>query len=199
MKLAVFFDRDGVINELIFNPQHGTVDSPMLPSEVKLVYGIGGLIKGVKALGFTTIICSNQPAVALDKTSLKNLEAITKEIKRQLKAQGGVIDYQYYCLHHPYAKVKKYKLSCDCRKPRIGLFLKAAKEHDIDLSNSWVIGDGVNDVVAGNKTGCKNILLANTESMENLRLIQQQLGDIKPDFIIKRLPEAIKIIKKFVK
>lgn len=195
MKKAVFFDRDGVINELVYDPEHGVVDSPMVPTEVKLVYGIEKLIKGIKDMGFMIIICSNQPIVALGKTTLKNFEAINEAIKKQLKAKGAILDYEYYCMHHPFAKIKKYKLDCKCRKPKIDLLLRAAKDHDIDLKNSWMIGDGVDDVIAGKKAGCKTILLANINSTENLRIIEKQLGKIKPDFIIKKLPEAIEIIK----
>ncbi len=196
MKCAVFLDRDGVINELVYDSQHGTVDSPMFPSQVKLMYGIDELIKDINKTGFISIICSNQPAVALGKTTLKNFKAVTEEIKTQLKAKGASIDYEYHCLHHPFAKIKKYKIVCECRKPKTSLFLKAASEHHIDLKDSWMIGDGVDDIKAGKKAGCKTILLANINATENLRIIENQLGSINPDFIVKNLLEALKIIKE---
>lgn len=196
MKRTVFFDRDGTINELVYNKEKGTVDSPMVPSQVKLVYGIDELIRSVKNQGLTTIICSNQPSVGLGKTTLKNFNDINNKIKFLLKKSGAIIDYEYYCMHHPFAKIKKYQQKCRCKKPKIGLLLKAAKEHNIDLKTSWMIGDGIDDVIAGKKAGCKTILLANISSTENFRIIEQQLNNFKPDFIIKKLPEAIKIIQK---
>ncbi len=195
MKKAIFLDRDGVINELIFFAEHGIVDSPLVSSQVKLVYGVDELITGVARLGFIIIVCSNQPAVGLGKITLRNLNSITEKISSLLKGKSAVIDKFYYCMHHPFAKLKKFKVECDCRKPKTGLFLKAAKEFDIDLSKSWVIGDGVDDIKAGKQLGCNTILLANIKSAENLRIIEQQLGSVKPDFMIKKLSQAIKIIK----
>lgn len=199
MNRAVFFDRDGVINELVYEPESGIVDSPLKASQVSLVYGIVKLIKAVKDLGFITVVCSNQPSVGLGKTTLKNFNAIRSKIKFLLKTQGAQLDLKYYCMHHPFAKIKKYKVSCNCRKPKIGLLKKAVKEHNIDLSKSWMIGDGVEDVIAGKNAGCKTILLANINSTENLRIIERQLGKIKPDFIIKKIPDSIEIIKKNLK
>ena len=72
----------------------------------------------------------------------------------------------YYCPHYPDGKIQKYKIECDCRKPKPGLILQAAREHDIDLSNSWMIGDILNDVEAGNRAGCKTILLDNGNETE---------------------------------
>lgn len=196
MKHAVFFDRDGVINELVYDRKHGNVDSPMEPSQVALMYGIVKLIKGVREMGFTTIICSNQPSVGLGKMTLRNFKAVDKNIDLLLKIKGELLNHKYFCLHHPFAKIKKYKVKCDCRKPKAGLFLMASKELNVDLSKSWMIGDGVDDVLSGEKAGCRTILLANIKSTETLRIIEEQLGDVRPDYIIKKLPEALEIIKK---
>lgn len=195
MNRAIFFDRDGVINELVFEKVHGTVDSPLVSSQVNLVYGIAELIKGAKDLGFIIVICSNQPSIGLGKTTLKNFNAINSRIRFLLKKGGAKIDCEYYCMHHPFAKIKKYKLDCKCRKPKIGLLLEAAKDYEIDLNSSWMVGDGVDDIKSGKNAGCKTILLANINSAENLRIIEKQLGSIEPDFIIKKLPDAINIIK----
>lgn len=195
MKRAVFFDRDGTINELVYDKNNGNIDIPILSSQVSLVYGIAELIKAARKMGFKTIICSNQPSVGLGKTSLKNFQVVTDKIHSLLKSEGVILDDQYYCMHHPYAKIIKYKLKCDCRKPKIGLFLKAAEEHNIDLSNSWMVGDGVDDVIAGFKAGCKTILLANLKSSENLRILERELNGIQPNFIVKKLTDATNILK----
>lgn len=195
MSRAVLFDRDGVVNEQIFDQENGTVDSPMVPSQVRLVYGISELIKGVKEMGFITIICSNQPSVGLGKISPENFKKVNKQISTLLKKKGAKLDYWYFCMHHPFAKLKEYKLECVCRKPKPGMLLKAARKHNIDLSSSWMVGDGVNDVLAGKAAGCKVILLANIESVANLKILEDQLNGIKPDFVIKKLPDAIKVIR----
>lgn len=196
MKKAIFLDRDGIVNELVFNTEHGIIDSPMIPSQVKLIHGIDKLLKRVKQLGFTTIICSNQPGIGLGKITQEKLKDITDEINTQLNLNGATIDRYYYCPHHPFAKLKEYKVVCQCRKPKIGLFLKAVKELDIDLDNSWFIGDGVDDIKAGKEAGCKTILVVNINSSENLRIIEEQLGSIKPNYLVKNLSEALEIIEK---
>lgn len=196
MNKAVFLDRDGIINELVYYPEAGIADTPINASLVGLVFGVDKLINIAKKLGFLVIVISNQPSIGLKKIKEKDFKSIEKKIVEFLLENGINLTASYYCFHHPFAKVKKYRLECKCRKPKIGLFLKATKEHNIDLSNSWMIGDGVDDVKAGKVAGCKTILLANISSAENLRIIEKQLGKIKPDFIIKKLPEAIKIIKE---
>ncbi|MBI2476197.1 MAG: HAD-IIIA family hydrolase [Candidatus Taylorbacteria bacterium] len=195
-KRAIFLDRDGIINELRYDPEYGVIESPLNTAQVRLVFGIVPLLKWAKKLGYLLIIISNQPNLALAKTSEANFARISRKIKGLLKKEAVTIDAEYYCFHHPFAKVKKFRKKCDCRKPGVGLFLEAAKEHDIDLNSSWTIGDGVADVLAGKAAGCKTMLLANIDAAENLRIIERQLGDIKPDFIIKKLTDAVPLIKR---
>ena len=194
MKKAIFLDRDGIINELIYFPEVGVVDTPMNAGQVKLTFGIDQLIRQAKKLGYLIIVISNQPAIGLNKITDKEFNLIDKKIHNLLLKKDAKPDVFYYCFHHPYAKLAKYRQECTCRKPKIGLFLKAVKQFDIDINKSWMVGDGVDDIKAGKNAGCKTILLANINSTENLRIIEQQLGGIKPDFIIKKLPEALNII-----
>ena len=196
MKRAVFLDRDGIINELVYYPEQGIVDTPLNPSQVKLVFGIGKLISVAKKLGFLVIVISNQPAIGLEKLSKKDFEDIDNKIKDLLLKKGSKIDAYLYCLHHPYAKLKEYRKKCACHKPKIGLFKDSARDFNIDLAKSCMLGDGVDDVKAGEKAGCKTILLANINSTENLRIIEQQLGKTKPDFMVKKLTEVVEILKK---
>lgn len=196
MKKAVFLDRDGTINELFFNKEFGLIDSPLNKSQVKLLFGIEKLLNATSKMGFKNIVVTNQPAVALAKTTVRNLELVKDEINRQLRKKGVTIDYFAICLHHPFAKISKYKKNCNCRKPKIALFKKAAKNLNIDLKMSWMIGDGVDDIIAGKKAGCRTILIANISHTENFRIIEKQLGNIKPDYIVKKLPGCIDIIKK---
>lgn len=195
MKKAVFLDRDGIINELIFFPEAGIVDTPLTAKQVKLVFGIEQLITESERLGFLIVVISNQPAVGLKKLSKKDFESINNKINELLLKKGVGLTDTFYCLHHPFAKLLKYKKKCNCRKPKIGLFNKAYKKYAIDLSRSWMIGDGVDDIKAGKKAGCKTILLANINATENLRILEEQLKTIKPDFTVKNLLQALKIIR----
>lgn len=192
----MFLDRDGIINELYYDPEYGVIESPLNTAQIRLVFGIVPLLKRVEQLGYLLVIISNQPNLALGKTSEANFKRISRKIIGLLKKEGISIDGAYYCFHHPFAKVKKFRKKCDCRKPDTALFLEAAREHDIDLNASWMIGDGVSDVISGKKAGCKTILLANIDATENLRIIEKQLKNTMPDHIIKKLTDAIAIIEK---
>lgn len=194
MKQAIFLDRDGVINELVYFPEAGIIDTPIKVDQVKLNFGIDKLITYAKKLGYLVIVISNQPALGLNKISEKDFEAVDKKIEDMLLEKGIKLDGVYYCFHHPFAKIAKYRQKCNCRKPNTEFFSKAANQFNIDLSDSWMVGDGIDDIKAGRKAGCKTILLANINSTENLRIIEEQLGNIRPDFIIKKLPEALEII-----
>lgn len=195
MNKAFFIDRDGIIVEMVYDLENGTITTPLKPKNVSLVYGIGELLYFTKKLGFLNILISNQPNIGLKRISEKNFRTVQRKILQELKKEGIVLDGEYYCFHHPHAKIKKYAVNCNCRKPKPGLLLQAAKDNNIDLKKSFMLGDGVNDVIAGNKSGCKTILFANLLEAEYLRLIEKQLKGIKPDYIIKKLTEAIKILK----
>ena len=194
MNKAIFYDRDGIIIKMVYNLDFGTIDTPRQPSEISFIPEIFDLLKHTTSLGYKNIIISNQPVIATKKISKEGFEEIRNEILKKLKEQGTVIDDDYYCLHHPDASLLQYKKNCRCRKPKPGLLFKAAKENKLDLSKSWIIGDGVNDVLAGHSAGCKTILLANLYESEYLRVLEKNLKGVRPDFLIKNLKEAIRII-----
>lgn len=193
---AIFLDRDGVICEMVYNPEFGTIDSPLNPEEFKLLPGVAEALKLFKKMGFLTVVVSNQPVVAKGKTSLPLLEKIDKKMKRELAEKKAQLDAVYYCLHHPdprQVKVKKYLKNCNCRKPKPGLILKAAKDLNISLPKSYMIGDGLTDIQAGKRAGCKTVFIGSLksyycEAMQKLKL--------KPNFAAKNLLEAAEIIKK---
>ena len=190
-------DRDGIINELVYYQEVDTIDIPLNTSGVKLVFGIASLIKRVKKLGYIVIVISNQPGVALKKISTSRFEEIKIKIKSLLLEEGTAIDDEYYCLHHPYAIDKTYKRNCRCRKPKIGLLKQAAKDHDVDLSKSWFIGDGIGDIKAGHAANCKTILRGLSDQSGFYTLLERELFGIKPDFVIKKLSEAADIIEDY--
>jgi len=189
---AVFLDRDGVINELIYYEDMGIVDSPFTVEQFKLFPDVGKAIKKLKKLGFTIIVVSNQPGIAKNNFSMKTFEKIREKMKRELKKQDTAVDAEYYCFHHPYAKVKKYKKNCDCRKPKPGMLLKAAKDCNIDLAKSWMIGDGITDIQTGQTAGCKTILIGRMKC-DLCKLMEDVQA--KPGYIAPNLYKATLIIE----
>lgn len=190
---AVFLDRDGVINEVVYHKEMGILDSPANSSEIKLLPDVGKAINKFKNLGFKVIIISNQPGIAKDKFTIDAFEKMKEKVRDELRKQEASVDAEYYCLHHPEAKIEKYKEICNCRKPKPGMILQAAKEHDIELSESWMIGDGINDIQAGQKAGCKTILIGRMKC--DLCKIMDDEG-VKPDHIVPNLFKASLITEK---
>lgn len=194
MKKAIFLDRDGTIIKMHYNLEFGTIDTPLSVRQVVFVPGIFDFLQYARKLGYLLIIVSNQPGVGIKKISLKNFNEINNYIIKTLQEHEVTIDKQYYCMHHPYASIAKYKKECICRKPKIDLFTQAAKEFEIDLKNSWMIGDGVGDIIAGNSAGCKTILVGNILETEYLSIIEEKLKNIKPTYVVKNISE----IKNFL-
>jgi D-glycero-D-manno-heptose 1,7-bisphosphate phosphatase len=189
---AVFLDRDGVINELIYYEEMGIIDSPFTTEQFKLFPDAGKAIKKLKKLGFTIVVVSNQPGIAKNTFSMETFDKIRKKMKRELKKQGTTVDAEYYCFHHPYGKIKKYTQICDCRKPKPGLLMQAAKDHNIDLSNSWMVGDGITDIQAGQAAGCKTILIGRMKC-DFCKMMQDV--KVQPNYIAPNLYKAALIIE----
>jgi D-glycero-D-manno-heptose 1,7-bisphosphate phosphatase len=192
---AVLLDRDGVINQLVFYPDLGLIDSPLNPTQFKLTPGAAQAIKTFNQLGVKVIVISNQPGIAKGKMSEELFEAIRQKMKQSLEKAGAHIDAEYYCLHHPQAKRQKFKVDCDCRKPKPGLILKAQSDFNLEPKNCYLIGDGLTDIKAGNAAGCKSILIGNFKC-DLCR--QMELMEVKPHYLTSNLLEASKIIKKQV-
>ena len=191
---TLFLDRDGVIIKMYYNRDTGHVDTPLSVKQVSFVPGIFDFLKFAKKQGYLLVIISNQPGVGIKKISLKNYNKINDYIIEKLQEHDISIDRIYYCMHHPYASIEKYKKECNCRKPKTGFFLQAAKEFDIDLKKSLMIGDGVGDIIAGDAVGCKTILIGNILESEYLRILEEKLGNVKPTFLIKSIHEVKKIL-----
>jgi D-glycero-D-manno-heptose 1,7-bisphosphate phosphatase len=114
-------------------------------------------------------------------------------MKQELAKKEAYLDGEYYCFHHPEAKVEGLKGNCACRKPKPGLLLQAAKEMDIDLSKSWMIGDGLIDVKAGKGAGTRTILLGRVKC-ELCHLMDEE--DDRPDFVVPNLLQAAQRISE---
>jgi len=193
MYRSVFLDRDGVINELIYYPEHAVVDSPFTVEQFRLIPGACEAINQFHELGFKVIIVSNQPGMAKGYLSQRTFDKIRKKMSDELAKEGTSCDGEYYCFHHPEAKIARLKANCECRKPKPGLLLQAAKDLNLDLSQSWMIGDGLTDIQAGKSAGCQTILLGKMKC-ELCHLMDEQ--DARPDFIAPNLLEAANLVKR---
>jgi D-glycero-D-manno-heptose 1,7-bisphosphate phosphatase len=179
---------------MIYYPEHGIVDSPFVPDQMRLVAGAGVALKRMKGMGFYLFLASNQPGIAKGYFSEKTFEIITKRMNRLLLTTANVkLDGEFYCFHHPLAKLTKYRIDCMCRKPKPGLILEAAKAHNIKLEDSYMIGDGLVDVQAGRAAGCTTILVSNVNALL-VRLMDEQ--NAYPDYVVRTIAEAADAVAK---
>ena len=188
---AVFLDRDGVINKLIYHHEQGIIDSPFTVEQFSLINGVAEAIKKLRENDYKVILVSNQPGIAKGFLSRDNFQKIRKRMNDLLTVSGTGLDGEYYCLHHPEAEIRRLRIKCECRKPEPGLLLKAAGEMDIDLSQSWMVGDGITDIQAGKRAGCRTILIGRMKC-ELCELMGKH--DAAPDFIALNLKEAARYI-----
>ena len=155
---AIFLDRDGTINKYV-----GFLRKE---EEFDLLPGVAEAVKKINQSGYLAIVVTNQPVIARGEVTFEGLETIHNKMETLLGKEGAYLDAIYFCPHHPHSgyegEVKELKIDCDCRKPKPGMLLKAAEDLNIDLSQSYMVGDGENDIKAGKAAGCKTVLL-NTE------------------------------------
>jgi len=183
---AVFLDRDGVIIR--------QVDLPQKESDLKILPGAAEGIALINKLGYFVVIVSNQPVVARGLITLREAHRLNKVLATRLAKRGARIDAEYLCPHHPQADMKKYRISCTCRKPAPGMILQAAREHGLDLKSSFMIGDSTQDVQMGNRAKVKMILVKTGHAGKDP---WQHKG--VPDFVAKDLQAAAKVIARIKK
>jgi D-glycero-D-manno-heptose 1,7-bisphosphate phosphatase len=193
MSKAVFLDRDGVINEIVYFPEIGMPDSPLNPRQFKLLPGAAEAIRIFNNLGLKVIVASNQPAIAKGKMTPELFEQIRIKMRTELEKKGARIDGEYYCLHHPQAKLAEYKVNCNCRKPKPGLILRASEDFGLEPAQCYAIGDSLTDVEAGKAAGCMTFLIGNSKC-DICKLIEEK--NVKPDHIVSSLLHASKIIER---
>lgn len=159
---AVFLDRDGTINKYV-----GFLKSA---KDFSLLDGVADAVKKINESGYLAIVVTNQPVIARGDTTLEELAEIHAKMETLLGEKGAYLDAIYYCPHHPdkgfEGERSEYKIACECRKPKAGLVFKAAKDFNINLSESWVIGDSVSDVQCGKNAGCKTAFLGDDETAD---------------------------------
>jgi D-glycero-D-manno-heptose 1,7-bisphosphate phosphatase len=187
MKPAVFLDRDGVINELILNPNTREYEPPHSPEDLVLVPGAIPALRELQDAGFVLFLVSNQPDYAKGKTTLELIQKVHEKLDQILTTGGVRFQNYYYCYHHPNGIVPEYSFACECRKPKPYFLLKAAREYGIDLAHSWMIGDRDTDIECGKSAGTRTILIKNSHS-------SGYRGLSKPDFITVNLKDGVRII-----
>jgi D-glycero-D-manno-heptose 1,7-bisphosphate phosphatase len=189
---AIFVDRDGTLNAMVYDETHGLLDSPRRPEQVRLVKGAAEFLRGLKKAGFMTVVVTNQPGIAKGTLTLEELYAVNRKVSRLLEAGHAEWDDLCFCPHHPKGVKRAFAKKCSCRKPKPGMLVQAAKEHGIDLRKSWMVGDGLNDIQAGRAAGCRTILVTKLK----LDQVEQffSLPNAKPTAIAANLKEALKII-----
>jgi len=192
MNRAVFVDRDGVINDMVYDEEEGRVASPVSVRQLRVFPYVASVVRQLRSQGFMVIVISNQPGVAKRQFTLGELERISRKIRANLKSGGTRFDGEYYCLHHPEALIPRYRVVCDCRKPKPGLLLKAAEEHRINLSESYFVGDALMDVEAGKRAGCKTILVGHLNTF--LAAMIERRG-VVPDYVVPSLKEVPELLK----
>ena len=162
---AIFLDRDGVINKHIGFLRH--ID------DFELIEGVSDAIRLINQSGYLAIVITNQPVIARGEVTWDELHEIHRKMETLLGKEGAYIDGLYICPHHPdkgfEGERPEYKYDCDCRKPKPGMLLQAAKDFNIDLSQSYMIGDNESDIKAGQNAGCYKSVLIET-NRENVLL-----------------------------
>lgn len=176
---AVLLDRDGIINEDV-----GYVGNPR---RFRLLPKVPEAIRLLNEAGFKVIVVSNQSGVARGLFTEDAVDRVNRRMKRELLADGAVIDAVYYCPHHPEIGEPPYRTECDCRKPKPGLLLRAAEEFRLDLTQSYVVGDEARDVEAGHSAGCRTILVSGPHC-------ESEVTGTKCDYVARDLYEAARIV-----
>jgi D-glycero-D-manno-heptose 1,7-bisphosphate phosphatase len=168
---AVFLDRDGVLVE----------DAGLLtdPADIRILPGVPEALGRLRAAGFLLVVVSNQAVVARGLLDLAAMEALHREVETRLRAAGApALDGFYYCPHHPHATLAAFRADCPCRKPRPGLLLRAAKDLELDLAGSFMVGDRPTDLLAGIRAGCRTVWVRTGQHLAEPIQTSEKLGDL---------------------
>ena len=161
---AVFLDRDGTINKYV-----GFLKNT---DQFELLPGVAEAIRRINNSGYLAIVITNQPVIARGEVTFEQLDEIHNKMETLLGREGAYLDGIYLCPHHPdkgfTGEIPELKINCDCRKPKPGMILQAAKDFNIDLTSSWMVGDGKNDIECGRNAGCKTCLIGDGDYRQDL-------------------------------
>ncbi len=160
--------------------------------QIRLLTGVPRALNRLRAAGFKLIVISNQTVVSRGLASEDEVRETNAELQRQLTRAGGPeLDSFYFCPHHPRATRPAYRKDCECRKPRPGLLLRAAREHRLDLAASFMVGDRITDVIAGARAGCRTIQVqTGRHDAPPIETAEPLDTTVQPDHSCAGLPEA---------
>lgn len=190
MNRAVFIDRDGTISEEVGYINH--------LSRFRLFPYSAPAIRQLHENGYLAIVITNQAGVARGYFSEAMVQDIHKQMTEDLEASGARLDAIYYCAHHPSVGGPPYQLDCDCRKPKPGLLLQAARDYDIDLANSWMVGDRYSDIELAANAGVKSALVLSGYGRGEWEH-QRENWTTQPDLVAEDLLAAVSQIDKLDK
>ncbi|MFM7283323.1 MAG: D-glycero-alpha-D-manno-heptose-1,7-bisphosphate 7-phosphatase [Planctomycetia bacterium] len=179
-KAAVFLDRDGTLSE--------EIDWVRRPEDLHLIPGAAKAVKRLSEAGYFVALVTNQSAVARGLISIEQLEAIHAHLQQLLAFEGARLDAIAYCPHHPTEGMSRWKLECECRKPKDGLLRELIARHGLDPAQSFVIGDARRDLEAGASLGIPGILVRTGKGRREEALLTH------PVIVADALPEAVERI-----
>ena len=183
---AIFLDRDGTINKYV-----GFLSDI---DQFELIDGAAEAIRKINESGYLCIVATNQPVIARGEVTTSQLQEIHNKMETELGKAGAYIDGLYYCPHHPdkgfEGEIPELKFDCECRKPKPGMLVAASKDFNIDLSHSWMIGDGKNDVGTGKAAGCNTLRIITDE-----KDFQNEQDESLPTAYVDDLLRAVKLIE----
>jgi D-glycero-D-manno-heptose 1,7-bisphosphate phosphatase len=156
---AIFLDRDGVLNDLIYYPDFGEDESPRTAADLRLIGGALAAVAELQAQGWQLFLVSNQPSYAKGKTTLADLKAVHAALEDSLKLYQITLTAAYYAYTHPKGIVPEYTGESVYRKPNAGFLLEAARDYDLDLASCWMVGDRDSDIACGQRAGTHTALI----------------------------------------
>ena len=184
-KPAVFIDRDGTISEEVGYVNH--------PSRFRLFPYSAEAIKKLNDAGWLAILVTNQAGVARGYFSEEIITEVHKILNNELALQHARLDAIFYCAHHPSVGEPPYRLDCDCRKPKAGLIKRASADFEIDLPNSWMVGDRYSDIELAHNAGLRSAFVLSGYGRGEWEY-QRSAWQLQPDLISENLLEAVNSI-----
>ena len=181
MDRALFLDRDGTLVQ----PRH----YPSRPEDLVLFDGIGQQLRSLQQAGFRLVVITNQSGIARGYFTESDLRRMHDHLAAELARFGVRLDGIYHCPHHPDGAIPELAVRCACRKPEPGLLLRAAADLDLDLARSWFVGDILDDVEAGNRAGCRTILVDLGTEPSPQRPVR------RPHFVARSTSHALQIVR----
>jgi len=184
-KPAVFIDRDGTISEEVGYVNH--------PSRFRLFPYSGSAIRKLNDQSWLAILVTNQAGVARGYFSEAIITEVHNRLSKELEREDARLDAIYYCAHHPSVGEPPYRLDCDCRKPKAGLIKRASADFDIDLRNSWMVGDRYSDIELAHNAGLQSAFVLSGYGRGEWEY-QRSSWQLQPDLVSEDLLQAVNSI-----